>query len=180
MLTDDNHRWVKPISDYLLIQLAKILRITRQFWQDKKNMIFSMMSVLLVPYCPPYVSDNGRVWQNHFSPGSHFWPDELPFQMKNCNATLIALHSDPRKKFHFPVEAIKSTEVAEHKWGSHNSNFQFFEVELQLLCRWWILLKRFPIHFSYIFNNFSSTFDVDKKWIIRIFFSLQVASCDVI
>ena len=56
--------------------------------------------------------------------------------MKNCNATLIALHSDPRKKFHFPVEAIKSTEVAEHKWGSHNSNFQFFEVEqVQLLGR---------------------------------------------
>ena len=52
--------------------------------------------------------------------------------MKNCNATLIALHSDPRKKFHFPVEAIKSTEVAEHKWGSHNSNFQFFEVELEI------------------------------------------------
>ena len=112
-----------------------------------------------------------RVWQNHFSPGSHFWPDELPFQMKNCNATLIALHTLPRrKKFHFPVEAIKSTEVAEHKWGSHNSNFQFFEVELQLLGRWWILLKRFPIHCSYIFNNFSSTFDVDKKWIIRDFF----------
>ena len=119
-----------------------------------------------MPYC--HAADNERVWQNHFSPGSHFWPDELPFQMKNCNATLIAY---PRKKkFHFPVEAIKSTEVAEHKWGSHNSNFQFFEVELQLLGRWWILLKRFPIHFSYIFNNFSSTFDVDKKWIIRIFF----------
>lgn len=31
--------------------------------------------------------------------------------MKNCNATLIAY---PRKKkFHFPVEAIKSSEVAE-------------------------------------------------------------------
>ena len=51
-----------------------------------------------------------------------------------CNFDSLT-YPDPRKKFHFPVEAIKSTEVAEHKWGSHNSNFQFFEVELQLLGR---------------------------------------------
>ena len=124
------------------------------------------MSTTMVPYCP--FSDNSVLWQNHFSPGSHFWPDELPchFKMKNCNAILIA-SSPTRKKFHFPVGVIKSTHTEYWINGAQI---------IRTISR--VEFIQFPIHFSYIFNHFSSTFDVDKKWIIQDFFPLQVASCD--
>ena len=116
------------------------------------------MSTTMVPYCP--FSDNSVLWQNHFSPGSHFWPDELPchFKMKNCNAILIASFPT-RKKFHFPVGVIKSTHTEYWINGAQI---------IRTISR--VEFIQFPIHFSYIFNHFSSTFDVDKKWIIQDFF----------
>ena len=116
------------------------------------------MSTTMVPYCP--FSDTIVCYDRIISlQGAIFDQTNYPchFKMKNCNAILIASFPT-RKKFHFPVGVIKSTHTEYWINGAQI---------IRTISR--VEFIQFPIHFSYIFNHFSSTFDVDKKWIIQDF-----------
>ena len=85
----------------------------------------------------------------------------MPFQNEKLQCNFDSKFSKPYtvKKFYFPVGVIKSTHTEYWINGAQI---------IRTISR--VEFIQFPIHFSYIFNHFSSTFDVDKKWIIQDFF----------